>query len=263
MTPVFLWVVYTGSMNRATVIGIGFTVLGFLATVGLSLSGDHRVREAGCTMEAKICPDGSAVGRIGPSCEFAPCPSSEVRNGTDGGPDEAIPDRAGMANVSVPLDRVQERVTAKPFGILITPETSPVRPERFRGYHTGTDFEIFPDESDVDVPVRAVCDGSIVMKRHADGYGGVVVGRCTLGGGTVTVVYGHLALSSVDAAVGDRIAAGDIIGLLGAAGSTDTDGERKHLHLGIRRGVTTDIRGYAADRTTLSGWLDPCDYFCR
>lgn len=27
-----------------------------------------------CTMEAKICPDGSAVGRIGPNCEFAPCP---------------------------------------------------------------------------------------------------------------------------------------------------------------------------------------------
>ncbi|MFA5131215.1 MAG: GerMN domain-containing protein [Patescibacteria group bacterium] len=28
-----------------------------------------------CTMEAKICPDGSAVGRSGPNCEFAPCPS--------------------------------------------------------------------------------------------------------------------------------------------------------------------------------------------
>lgn len=28
-----------------------------------------------CTMEAKICPDGSAVGRSGPKCEFAPCPT--------------------------------------------------------------------------------------------------------------------------------------------------------------------------------------------
>ncbi len=27
-----------------------------------------------CTEEAKICPDGSAVGRQGPNCEFAPCP---------------------------------------------------------------------------------------------------------------------------------------------------------------------------------------------
>ena len=29
-----------------------------------------------CTQEAKICPDGSAVGRTGPDCAFAACPSS-------------------------------------------------------------------------------------------------------------------------------------------------------------------------------------------
>ncbi len=29
-----------------------------------------------CTMEAKTCPDGSAVGRTGPLCEFAACPSA-------------------------------------------------------------------------------------------------------------------------------------------------------------------------------------------
>jgi len=28
-----------------------------------------------CTMEAKICPDGSSVGRQGPNCEFAQCPN--------------------------------------------------------------------------------------------------------------------------------------------------------------------------------------------
>ena len=27
-----------------------------------------------CTMDAKVCPDGSAVGRTGPDCEFSPCP---------------------------------------------------------------------------------------------------------------------------------------------------------------------------------------------
>lgn len=31
--------------------------------------------EKACTMEAKICPDGSFVGRTGPNCEFAPCPA--------------------------------------------------------------------------------------------------------------------------------------------------------------------------------------------
>jgi hypothetical protein len=28
-----------------------------------------------CTMEAKLCSDGSSVGRVAPSCEFAPCPA--------------------------------------------------------------------------------------------------------------------------------------------------------------------------------------------
>ena len=34
----------------------------------------------GCTRDAKQCPDGSYVGRIPPSCEFAPCPASSNRN---------------------------------------------------------------------------------------------------------------------------------------------------------------------------------------
>lgn len=32
------------------------------------------INPVACTMEAKLCPDGSAVGRTGPNCEFAPCP---------------------------------------------------------------------------------------------------------------------------------------------------------------------------------------------
>lgn len=32
--------------------------------------------EVACTLEAKICPDGSSVGRTGPACEFAACPAS-------------------------------------------------------------------------------------------------------------------------------------------------------------------------------------------
>lgn len=32
--------------------------------------------EVSCTQEAMICPDGSAVGRTGPNCEFAKCPET-------------------------------------------------------------------------------------------------------------------------------------------------------------------------------------------
>lgn len=34
-------------------------------------------KQKACTREAKICPDGSAVGRTGPNCEFAPCPEAK------------------------------------------------------------------------------------------------------------------------------------------------------------------------------------------
>lgn len=33
-----------------------------------------------CTLEAKICPDGSAVGRSGPACEFTACPEVVENN---------------------------------------------------------------------------------------------------------------------------------------------------------------------------------------
>lgn len=37
-------------------------------------------QQIACTAEAKICPDGSSVGRTGPACEFTPClfPNVEI-----------------------------------------------------------------------------------------------------------------------------------------------------------------------------------------
>jgi len=32
-----------------------------------------------CTMDAKLCSDGSAVGRSGPKCEFAACPGAKPK----------------------------------------------------------------------------------------------------------------------------------------------------------------------------------------
>jgi len=34
----------------------------------------NKPRPIACTQEAKLCPDGSSVGRTGPNCEFAKCP---------------------------------------------------------------------------------------------------------------------------------------------------------------------------------------------
>lgn len=37
---------------------------------------DSPIEAAACTQEALLCADGSSVGRVGPSCEFALCPEA-------------------------------------------------------------------------------------------------------------------------------------------------------------------------------------------
>ena len=174
--------------------------------------------------------------------------------------DEDVPNKP---SVGVPLDQAKERVTKKPFGIRIDQATSPVQPERFSGYHTGVDFETFSSEVMTDLPVRAICSGEVLVKRSASGYGGLLVTSCTLDGQEVTVTYGHLRLASVAREAGERVETGDQIGVLGTGGSSETDGERKHLHLGIHRGAAPNILGYGSDRDDLSQWLDPCLFVCQ
>jgi len=159
-----------------------------------------------------------------------------------------------------PLPNALSRITKKPFGIYITPATSPVQPERFQGYHTGVDLETTPAEQNVDVPVVALCNGKLLMARYASGYGGVAVESCTLDGQAVTIIYGHLRLSSVKPKVGDQLSAGDFLANLGTGYSSETDGERKHLHLGIHIGTGINILGYVQSKAALSGWLDGSKY---
>lgn len=49
----------------------------FAAACGQTPDKSESAKPVACTMEAKICPDGSAVGREGPNCEFAKCPGEE------------------------------------------------------------------------------------------------------------------------------------------------------------------------------------------
>jgi murein DD-endopeptidase MepM/ murein hydrolase activator NlpD len=164
------------------------------------------------------------------------------------------------AALTAPLGRVSDRVTKKPFGIYITPATSPVEPEKFQGYHTGVDFETFAEEQTSDVSVKAVCTGKLLVKRTASGYGGVAVQSCALNDQAVTIVYGHMRLASISAQVGEILQAGQQIGLLGTGFSSETDGERKHLHLGIHKGTAINIAGYVADKASLNNWLNILDY---
>lgn len=159
-----------------------------------------------------------------------------------------------------PIDGSDERVTKKTFWLNVSPKNSPVSPEKFTGYHTGADFETFPTEKDIEVTVRAICSGPLILKKWATGYGGVVVQKCELNKETVTVVYGHLKIDSVVPEVRAEFKTGDMLGTLGKWYSFETDGERKHLHLSIHKWPVINIRGYVATRGELSEWLDPVVY---
>ncbi len=65
-------------------------------------NGSNSSNAVACTMEAKICPDGSYVGRQGPNCEFALCPgegssSSASDKVSDGTIEFPRPDGFGLA----------------------------------------------------------------------------------------------------------------------------------------------------------------------
>lgn len=158
------------------------------------------------------------------------------------------------ANLVEPIDEFTERITKKPFGIFITPQNSPVQPERFSGYHTASDVE-YEDVSG-DVPVRAIADGVVTRSGQVNGYGGLLVIQHGDDLQNVSSLYGHLKVSSLPR-IGIQVKAGDQIGVLGEGGSSDTGGERKHLHLGILKSGVNDIRGYVQNESELSNWLDP------
>ena len=58
LVPYIVWVSFAGYLNYS------IWQLNSLANGG----------QVACTQEAKLCPDGSYVGRTGPMCEFAACP---------------------------------------------------------------------------------------------------------------------------------------------------------------------------------------------
>lgn len=155
-----------------------------------------------------------------------------------------------------PISRALERISKKPFGMLISPDTSPVENDRFNGYHVGVDFETFSEEQNFDVPITAICSGPLILKKFATGYGGVMLQKCTINEEEVSVIYGHLRLSSVQPKAGEEINMGELVGFLGQGHSSETDGVRKHLHLGIKRGTVTDIRGYIKNPAEMNDWLD-------
>lgn len=61
LIPYILWVSFAGYLNYS------------IWRLNPATSSNPNIA---CTTEAKLCPDGTSVGRSGPSCEFAACPTA-------------------------------------------------------------------------------------------------------------------------------------------------------------------------------------------
>jgi len=161
-------------------------------------------------------------------------------------------------DLTEPVSEFQERITLKPFGVLIDLATSPVQPERFSGYHNGIDVEF--TDTDEDIPVYAIAPGTVLVARIVSGYGGVLVIRHDIDGESVSTLYGHMLLSSLPS-INSEVQAGDQIGILGTGGTSETDFERHHLHFAMLKGETIDYRGYVQSEDELAGWYDPLSFY--
>lgn len=108
------YVVVTGALALAVVVGLW----AMNARIAKAPGGQA------CTQEAKLCPDGSAVGRVGPNCEFAPCPS--VATTTAGG-EGILPYHSGVRGVvllgpTCPVERIppDPQCADRPYETAIT-----------------------------------------------------------------------------------------------------------------------------------------------
>lgn len=156
-----------------------------------------------------------------------------------------------VAEVVFPIADYVTNRTLKVFGQYVS--------DRFTGYHDAEDVEITDRRAQHEV--RAFADGTIVYKKSTSGYGGLVIIRHPLSTGTVQGIYGHLSLSSVKKNIGDTVGKNEVIGYLGADKSTDTDGERQHLHFGLYKENDVNVSGYVSRPEQLSNWLNPTDFF--
>lgn len=81
---------YCGHMHFSRGFGLPL-LIGIIAIVTIVVGGSYYYAEMrwpsrapepiDCTLEAKICPDGSSVGRTGPNCTFADCPPLALETG--------------------------------------------------------------------------------------------------------------------------------------------------------------------------------------
>lgn len=109
-------------------------------------------------------------------------------------------------------------------------------------FHEGID--IFPGAG---TPIHAMASGTVIKAAPVskDSMGVYLVIEHVIDGEMVTSVYGHIQEGTMTLRVGDQVAVGDVIGLVGATGNANG----AHLHFEIHPGGGASVNPYE--------WLAP------
>jgi hypothetical protein len=103
--------------NIFAILALSLFIAGCSAAVdnGVKTGEDKTV----CTQEAKVCPDGSSVGRTAPNCEFAPCPDDAAKSPGTGMANPASTfcvEHGGRSNIATDPDGSQRGECVLPDG---------------------------------------------------------------------------------------------------------------------------------------------------
>ncbi len=177
---------------------------------------------------------------------------------------ESKPQNPLDSKIVAPMSHWKDRITLNPFGNYFGPGSNQSSKDAavcrqgksYVGYHTGDDLEATMDESDKDVQVYAIADGTVKEAAAVNGYGGLIVIEHNLNGEIYTAYYGHINLTSTKLKAGDKVSAGQKIAILGDQCSSGNGYTRKHLHFALHRGSSVVVAGYVSDKKTLSNWVD-------
>lgn len=125
-------------------------------------------------------------------------------------------------------------------------------------YHMGIDAG---RELGAGAPVYAVADGTVKEARERSQFGLVVLIEHTIDGDKKVSLYGHLDPTELWVTPGQKVKAGDVIGVLGT--SENNGGWPSHIHFGIHNQPYTGewvYYGHVRNPKTAEQWHDPETY---
>lgn len=140
---------------------LGMIVLAGAVTGAFFYFNYQSTGQVACTEEAKLCPDGSYVGRTGPKCEFSKCPDVTTTSTIQG--QVSIGPICPVEQVGVPCPVPPEAYTSREVILYASDGVTIVKSMYF--FTDGTySFQVSPGTYVLDIPKQGIGGSSELPK---------------------------------------------------------------------------------------------------